>query len=71
MGSTAGGGGKQSPVPEEQHRRKVPGEPQDVMYCPSYRVGTQQQQLWEIPALAIFGPGYRAILKARPVAEVV
>ena len=42
-----------------------------MMYCPSYRVGTQQQQLWEIPALAIFGPGYRAILKARPAAEVV
>lgn len=40
LGSTAGGGGEQSLVPEEQHRQKVPGEPQDVMCCPSYRVGT-------------------------------
>lgn len=71
LGYTAGGGGEQSPVPEKQHKRKVPGEPQDVKYCPSYRVGTQQQQLQEIPALAVFGPGYRAILKARPAAEVV
>lgn len=38
LGSTADGDGEQGPDPKEQVREKAPGETQDKMWNPSYRM---------------------------------
>lgn len=56
--STARRDEEQGPYPNGQRREKVPGEPQDTGGVLTMGL---KQQLREIPALAITGPGYRAI----------